>query len=394
MQEVRLNQKRCPRLMYRDAPVLEVVVTARPSWARVKSLVHEYQQLVGANRCRVSLVGPAVSKRYGDISNQIPKGVTLKSFQTLRESDDLGSIALSCIDGSEVLARHWSDDRPDCVLVIADRTETLGVAMSASLMQIPLIHLQGGEVSGSIDDKVRDVNSKLADFHLTTNEDTKSYLLSIGEDSSRIRVIGCPSIDIVQQVLVHNEEWTQDDVSGVGCEIGNDEDYGIIMFHPDTLSVRESGLWVDALIEMVQKTPIKWFWFWPNPDYGTNTISKKIRHARELHKLESVRFVINIPPEAFINLACHSKVLVGNSSFGIRESSFIGLPVINIGHRQMGRQRANNVIDIPSPNVEELISLMAGKHIQRYKSSNIYGSGDAGQKGALAIANWKPSIKE
>jgi UDP-N-acetylglucosamine 2-epimerase len=212
------------------------------------------------NKVRVSLVGPAISTRYGDISEQVPLDVKKFTFSNLRESDDLSSIALSCFDGSISLARHWKEDTPDCVLVIADRTETLGVSATAAIMQIPLIHLQGGEVSGSIDDKIRDTNSKLADLHLTTNKLSQKKLLELGENKEDIKIIGCPSIDLVKKVMdnvaknlshIHNF-----DKIGVGSEFEIDSNYGIIMFHPDTVNEFENIEWVNRIIEMVEKSNI------------------------------------------------------------------------------------------------------------------------------------------
>ena len=374
-------------------PLLEVVVTARPSWARVRSLIQNYQQMAGSENCRISLVGPSLSRRYGDISNQVPSSIEVKVFPTLRDSDDLGSIALSNIEGSEALARHWTNSRPDCVLVIADRTETLGVSSTAALMQIPLIHLQGGESSGSIDDKVRDANSKLADFHLTTNEITKQYLISIGESEERIRVVGCPSIDIIKAIMEENATWDPAELGGVGPLIKPDSDYGIIMYHPDTLQEEANINWIDCLIEVVAKSDKMWFWFWPNPDYMTSLIAKKMRSAREAKRLDHVRFIINTSPDTFAKLAIRAKVLVGNSSFGIRESSFLGLPVINIGNRQKNRQRGPNVKDLQIPSTKELLIALESINVEKYPSSYIYGVGSSGFLGARAIQDWQPSIK-
>lgn len=373
--------------------LLEVVITARPSWARVKSLVSAYKGLAGPKHCRITLVGPAISKRYGDISGQIASDVELSTFPTLRDSDDLGSIALSCIEGAEVLARKWSKSAPDCVLVVADRTETLGVSLAASIMQIPLIHLQGGEISGSIDDKVRDANSKLSDFHLTTNVITRKHLLSIGESEERIKVVGCPSLDLLKELSSSPGTWVESDISGVGCEIRSNDRYGIIMFHPDTLDSKQSLEWVRALIEVAKSSQFYWFWFWPNPDHGTNLLAKELRIARESNLLTRVRFLINVTPEAFAKLAINAQLIIGNSSFGIRESSFIGLPAINIGQRQAGRQRGENVLDIENPSSTKLdiaISRLAGK---KFKQSNLYGFGDAGIRSAEAILDWTPTVK-
>jgi UDP-hydrolysing UDP-N-acetyl-D-glucosamine 2-epimerase len=375
-------------------PLLEIVVTARPSWARVRSLVFAYRDIAGADKCRLSLVGPAVSKRYGDITSQIPADIKVKTFQTLRDSDDLASVALNCIDGSEALARHWGDSRPDCVLVIADRTETLGVSSTAALMQIPLIHLQGGETSGSIDDKVRDANTKLADLHLTTNNQTRDYLISIGEKQELIRVVGCPSLDIVKEVTEKNEFWRIDDIRGVGAVIQPNSEFGIIMFHPDTLDDSLNQQWIESLIEVISDSPHMWFWFWPNPDFGTGMISKKLRQARESNLLNRVQFVINTSPDTFVNLAIHAGILIGNSSFGIREGSYIGLPVINLGNRQRSRQRGPNVVDLETPSSQDLASSIRKYMGGRMASSHIYGDGSAGIRAAKAISEWRPCIKK
>ena len=377
--------------------LLEVVVTARPSWARVKSIVLEYAKLNSPDSVRICLVGPSVSERYGDLRDQIPNGIEVKAFPSLGESDSLESVALNCLAGATALARHWGSSRPDCVLVIADRTETLGVASTAALMQIPLIHLQGGEVSGSIDDKIRDSNSKLADLHLTTNEFTATRLLSMGESAHQIHVVGCPSVDLVRVELEQPEvDLDIKEIGGVGSNFDLSNPFGIIMFHPDTLNEHENLILTRILLDVVQNSSINWFWFWPNPDHGTHLISKEIRKAREHDGLKNVRFVVNLPPEIFIRLAIRSNLLVGNSSFGIRESSFIGLPVINIGKRQLGRQKSENVIDIPVVESYEMLAEATyrfEKEKLRFDKSLLYGDGMTGLRASRVISAWTPITK-
>jgi UDP-hydrolysing UDP-N-acetyl-D-glucosamine 2-epimerase len=261
-------------------------------------------------------------------------------------------------------------------------------------MQIPLIHLQGGETSGSIDDKVRDANTKLADLHLTTNNQTRDYLISIGEKQELIRVVGCPSLDIVKEVTDKNEFWSLEDIRGVGAVIQPDSEYGIIMFHPDTLDDISNHKWIETLIEVISDSPHMWFWFWPNPDFGTGLISKKLRQARESNLLNRVQFVINTSPDTFVNLAFHAGILIGNSSFGIREGSYIGLPVINLGNRQRSRQRGPNVVDLETPSSQDLASSIRKYMGGRMASSHIYGDGSAGIRAAKAISEWRPCIKK
>jgi UDP-hydrolysing UDP-N-acetyl-D-glucosamine 2-epimerase len=378
-----------------ESKIIEVVITARPSWARVKNLIEEYRKLNGPQSIRLSLVGPALSHRYGDLTHQLPSWLEYQSFFSLHESDSLDAIAISALEGANALIRHWSKNRPSAVLIIADRTETLGVAVAASLMQIPLIHLQGGEISGSIDDKVRNANSKLADLHITTNTESAANLISMGESESKIVIAGCPSIDLISQaanapdsIFINSSE-----IVGVGENFSLLDPFGVIMFHPDTANYQENIAWIKKLIEMVHASKMKWFWFWPNPDHGTSTISKMIRHARESSLLTNVKFVINVEPGLFINIMKKAKILIGNSSFGIREASYLGLPVLNLGKRQAGRQKAKNVIDILDPEIVDLlksVELMAGK---KYEKSTIYGDGKAGYHAAMAISKWSPSTK-
>jgi UDP-hydrolysing UDP-N-acetyl-D-glucosamine 2-epimerase len=381
-----------------ESPLLEVVITARPSWARVKSLVAHYSSMAGSSRVRISLVGPAVSKRYGDITSQIDDNLDVKIFSTLHEADDFAGVALTCIEGASSLVHYWSHSRPDCVLVIADRTETLGVAVAASLMQIPLIHLQGGEITGSIDDKIRDANTKLADFHLTTNAFTRGRILSMGEDENRVFSVGCPSIDLVSETInlaqkpIDFEKSTAEIIGGTGSVFPLSDDYGIIMFHPDTTEEEESLRWVIEIKKLTESNLLNWFWFWPNPDHGSHAISKQIRLLRESNISDRIRFIINVEPEIFILLASNARIMIGNSSFGIREASFIGLPALNLGSRQNGRQRAKNVTDLSLGN--DLTETVKNTlKVPRPVASDLYGDGTAGYKAAKVISQWIPKIK-
>lgn len=382
-----------------NAPLLDVVVTARPSWARVKSLVLNYAAIADASKVRILFVGPAVSKRYGDVTSQIPPNIEFETMLTLNESDGLDAVTQSCISGAQLLTHRWSSKRPDCALIIADRTETLGAAMAASVMQIPLIHLQGGEVSGSIDDKIRDANSKLADLHLTTNAISAERLESMGERKEIIIPVGCPSVDVVKNVLDNTQDFIEfinaSDFGGVGGDFSLKSSFGIIMFHPDTLNESENTEWVRFLIEIADSEVANWFWFWPNPDHGSHFVSHLIRQARESGKLRNVRFVINLVPEQFVFLASLSALLVGNSSFGIRESSYLGLPVVNIGKRQAGRQKSENVQDYPSlVGLDTLkMAILKMSKVGRFPSSKIYGDGSSGRRAAEVIANWQPALK-
>lgn len=374
---------------------IDVVVTARPSWARVKSLVENYASFFGKESVRVILAGSSISRNFGDISVQIPDGIEHEILHTLHDSDDLTSVSLSAFNLSSALIRVWAANRPDLTLVIADRTETLGASAAAAICQLPLVHLQGGELSGSIDNKIRDANSKLADLHLTTNEHTKQRLLNLGEKKELIHVVGCPSIDIVRTILQSPLDFSAEDVIGVGSEISSEQSYGIVMFHPDTLNEQENLGWLSTIVDLVESSELSWLWFWPNPDHGTARISKELRRRREMGALKRVKFVINLEPEKFVSVAARAQLIVGNSSFGIRESSYIGLPALNLGKRQRNRQKGQNVL-----NIEDLKEARRAYEIFQAEfrlptgSDLTYGDGHSGLYSAKILGSWDPKIKD
>lgn len=371
-----------------------MVVTARPSWARVKSIVLNYSRSFGPDSIKVTLAGSAISRNFGDISSQIPHGISWKPLHTLQDSDDLTSVSLSAFNLSTALVRSWASDRPDIVLVIADRTETLGVSSAAAISQIPLVHLQGGELSGSIDNKIRDANSKLADLHLTTNKTTKQRLIQLGENAKLIHAIGCPSIDLVRETLALGEDYEIQDIPGVGADIRHTQEFGIVMFHPDTIFEKENLEWLNAIIKFVEQSELSWLWFWPNPDHGTIGISKELRRRRESGGLQNVRFVINVKPEMFISIASKARMIIGNSSFGIREASYLGLPSLNLGKRQKNRQKSGNVLNIENLSELELLKQIYSPEFRFKVGQDVtYGDGRAGEAASQIIGNWNPTLK-
>ena len=370
--------------------VIDIVVTARPSWARIKSLASAALREFGHDKVGICLVGPAVSRRYGDITDEVRKlGIEPNKVQSLVDSDNKASIAQSCLNGGIMLSNLWSNNRPKCVAVIADRTETLGVASTAALMQIPLVHIQGGETTGSVDDRVRNANSMLSDLHLVSTEMSRIKLISMGISDKSIHVIGCPSIDLV----VNNSDASPSqasDLGGIGADFPLSVPFGIIMFHPDTYDEVGNIHALNQLIELTKISHMNWIWFWPNPDSGSELISKVIRNV-DWKSQGNVRVIINLQPEIFISLAKSARILVGNSSFGIREASFIGLPTININSRQINRERGLNVVEWNSRTHEtklaDLVETVVND-VQFRQQSTIYGSGIAGERGVEVIRTW------
>lgn len=366
-----------------------VVVTARPSYARVKTALKAIKNHPNLE-LQLVLAGSALLDRYGSAVKVIEKDgfeVTEKIFNVL-EGETPTAMAKTTGIAIMELATTFANIKPDIVVTIADRFETIATSIAASYQNIPLAHIQGGEVTGNIDEKVRHANTKLADIHLVASEDARQRVLKMGEENSMVINTGCPSMDIAREVL-ENPAFDFDPLvkyGGVGDEIHWRDGYLVVMQHPVTTEFEKSRKHVTSTLEAINELKIPTFWFWPNVDAGSDGTSKGIRVFREKYKTSHIHFFKNMEPQDFLRLIKNSKCLIGNSSVGIRESSFLGIPVVNIGTRQHRRQRAKNVIDCGYEKQE--IKNAIEKHLTNghYESEFIYGDGYAGQKIAYNLA--------
>tara|TARA_R110002050_G_scaffold74772_4_gene160159 strand:+ start:62328 stop:63488 length:1161 start_codon:yes stop_codon:yes gene_type:complete len=367
-----------------------VVITARPSYSRIKTAliaIKNHPKL----ELQLVIAGSALLDRYGNAVEYIEQDgfkIDAKVFMVL-EGENKTSMAKTTGLGVMELANTFYNLKPDAVITIADRFETLATSIAASYQNIPLIHIQGGEVTGNIDEKVRHANTKLADIHLVASEDAKSRVIKMGEDENYVFNTGCPSIDLAYQVS-KIPDLDFDPIlkyGGVGNTINWKDGYIIVMQHPVTTEYAKAKENVTNTLKVVHELGIPAFWFWPNVDAGSDGTSNGIRSYREIHKPENIHFFKNMIPEDFLRLLMNSKCLIGNSSVGIRECAFLGVPVVNIGTRQNGRVRGRNVIDVSYE--KEAIKYGIQNRLQlenKITNDSIYGKGDAGEKIAKILA--------
>lgn len=368
-----------------------VVVTARPSYSRIKTAlqaIDEHPKL----RLQLVVAASALLDRYGQAVNIIEEDgfkIVAKVFNVL-EGENLTAQAKTTGLGILELASVFERLEPDAVVTVADRFETMATAISASYMNIPLVHIQGGEVTGNIDEKVRHAITKLSDLHLVASERAKERVIKMGEFPEKVFNTGCPSIDIAHRVL---EESTLDfDIyerySGVGARPDYKDGYLMVMQHPVTTEYEMARGHIEETLYAIQKLKQPTFWFWPNVDAGADGTSKGIRSFRERYDCEHIHFFKNMRPDDFLKMLKNSQCLIGNSSVGIRECAYLGVPVVNIGTRQNGRERGMNVLDVEEYNrvqIEEAIlrQLDSG----HYDSDKIYGKGKAGKQIAEVLSN-------
>ncbi len=367
-----------------------VVVTARPSYARIKTAlqaIKDHEEL----ELQLVLAGSALLDRYGNVSKIIQDDgfEPIEKIYNIIEGEAPTAMAKTTAIAILELSTTFANIKPDIVVTIADRFETLATSVAASYQNIPLAHIQGGEVTGNIDEKVRHANTKLADIHLVASEDAKQRVLKMGEHENMIINTGCPSMDLARDVL-ENSTLDFDPLTkygGVGKQISYENGYLVVMQHSVTTEIEKSEEQVLETLKAIDNLGIPTFWFWPNVDAGSDGTSHAIRKYREIHEANNIHFFKNMEPHDFLKLIKNSLCLIGNSSVGIRESAFLGIPVVNIGSRQHGRARASSVIDCnyAQKDIENAIK----KHLDNgsYASEFIYGDGYAGKKIADTLAN-------
>ena len=252
-----------------------------------------------------------------------------------------------------------------------------------------MIHIQGGEVTGNIDEKVRHANTKLADLHLVASDDAKERVLKMGENPDMVFNTGCPSIDLANEIK-QNPKLDFNPIEkygGVGEKIDWESGYLVVMQHPVTTEYESARIDVEKTLEAVYELDIPTFWFWPNVDAGADGTSSGIRSFREHKKPKNIHFFKNMEPNDFLRLLENSQCLIGNSSVGIRECSYLGVPVVNIGTRQNKRQRGNNVLDTDYDKTAIKNAINDRIGCKNITSSTIYGDGKSGEKIADIIAN-------
>jgi UDP-hydrolysing UDP-N-acetyl-D-glucosamine 2-epimerase len=282
------------------------------------------------------------------------------------------------------LASIFEQLEPRYVLTVADRYETLATAIAASYMNICLIHTQGGELTGSIDESVRHAVTKLAHIHFPATEEASRIILQMGECSRLVKVVGCPSIDLLRKASLIREPGMFMNCGGVGAEIADGDPYLLVVFHPVTTEYAEMELQIRVLLDAVTNVATtlksKVVWLWPNADAGSDIISSQIRRYREYGFDSLVRFFKNFSPENYAGILSNASCAIGNSSSFIREGSFLGVPAVMVGSRQRARERAENVIDVEF-NFEDLVKGIS-KQAKRgpLPSSKIYGDGNAAER--------------
>jgi UDP-hydrolysing UDP-N-acetyl-D-glucosamine 2-epimerase len=367
-----------------------VVVNSRANYGRIKTFLRaaadhpdlELQLIVGAS---------ALLYRFGKVIDVIrgdgfePQAIVHSIIDGETPVTMAKSVGLGIID----LATHFETLKPDLVLTVADRFETIATAIAASYMNIPVAHTQGGEVTGSIDENVRHAITKLSHIHFAATERAREFLIRMGEQSDTVHVTGCPSID----VLVETDLSLPADIftryRGVGAELDPSKPFIVVLQHPVTTEYGAGLAQIEATLKAVDRIGRKGMqavWLWPNVDAGSDDVAKGLRVFRETHNPDYLHFFRNFAVEDYARLIKNAACIVGNSSSGVREAAFLGTPSVNIGSRQRGRERARHLIDVTHDADAIYRAIETQLAHGTYPRSLIFGDGRSGGRIADILA--------
>lgn len=361
-----------------------VAIFSRANYGSIKKVLEELKKNKNIH-LQILTGGSANIEKYG-LTSKIIKKDNFKIDEEIYFFVDgdkpvtmVKTTALGMIETSTALQRL----KPDIVLTIGDRYETMATVISASYMNIPIAHTMGGEVSGTIDESIRHAITKFSHIHFPATNKAKKNIISMGEDKKNVFQVGCPRIDLVKECLDKKIPDINLSVfnNGVGEKFDLNKKFITIMQYPVTTEFEKSQFQIEETLKAVSKINLPKLFFWPNPDAGTDKMSGTIRKWREQKKLKNTWFIKNLEHNLFFHILNKTECLIGNSSAAIREGSFIGVPSVSVGTRQNDRERGKNVINAKYDHNDIYNKIVFQLKSKKSKlKSNLYGNGNASKK--------------
>jgi UDP-hydrolysing UDP-N-acetyl-D-glucosamine 2-epimerase len=374
-----------------------IFIGSRANYSSIKSVMRavvehpalQLQLVVGASAL-LDRFGAAVDVNEAD-------GFTDNArVSMIVEGETPATMAKSTGLGLLELPTTFEQLKPDVVVSVGDRFETMATAIAAAYMNIPVAHTMGGEISGTIDESIRHAVTKLAHIHFPANQAAADRIIRMGEPRDTVHTVGCPRIDLVSEIArghaALDDSWLERD--GVGALVDLKQPFLLVNQHPVTTEYGAGKEQIRETLEALDELKMPTIMLWPNVDAGSEDIATGMRTFRETRRPEYIRFYKNFPIETYVRLMLSCACVVGNSSAPIREGAFLGVPAVNIGTRQTGRDRGPNVVDVGYHRREigDAIRRQLGRG--RYPSDALYGDGGAGPRIADLIARVPLSVQK
>lgn len=319
----------------------------------------------------ILITGMHLLPEYGETWNEIAgSGLSIGAKIPVNLSGSSGT-EMAIALGEQVIGitKALEHEKPDMVILLGDRGEMLAGAIAALHLNIPIVHIHGGELSGTVDESIRHAISKLAHFHFTTTVKSRERLIRMGEKPEHIFVTGAPGLDEINQIELMNRALLFK-AYGLDTELP----LVLVLFHPVVQQAEDASSQTENVLDAVIQTEMQCLVIMPNADAGGRSIKSVIHDYKSR---DNIKTAVHLARQEFLSFMSHAAVMVGNSSSGIIEAASFNTPVINIGDRQRRRERNPNVIDV-APVKEEIINAIKKAQKMIGKTwNNVYGDGNA-----------------
>ncbi len=322
----------------------------------------------------VCVTGMHLASGYGNTVSEIEEaGLRICGrIPVLLEDTTGASMARALADELAGMIPVLEKEQPDLVLLLGDRGEMLAGALAAIHLNLPVVHIHGGERSGTVDEPVRHAISKLAHYHFAATESSKKRLIKMGEVEDNIFITGAPGLDGLESMAQRSRDDLCSDLN-----LDPKAPVALVLFHPVLSEQGVADQQVVCLMDAVRQCEVQVVAMMPNSDAGGSRIRSALDNYRDL---DGVSLQVHLPRIDFVSLMKHADIMVGNSSSGIIEAATFGTPVINVGQRQQHRERNANVTDVAVESQAIVQAVQKALQHGRLSEGNIYGDGMAGKR--------------
>lgn len=337
----------------------------RADFGKLKSLI-EITNNSSEFEVHVFATGMHMQSKYGGTVNEIQKCGYQNIFQYINHTSE-ESMDLTLASTIQGLSNFCREIKPDLIVIHGDRVEALAGAIVGSLNNILVAHIEGGEVSGTIDELIRHSVSKMSHSHFVANKTAQQRLIQMGEDEESIFIIGSPDVDVMLAHKLPPISYVKE-----YYEI-TFENYAVVLFHPVTTEINEMEFYTTQLVKALIDSDKNYVVIYPNNDLGSSHIIEaynSLTTNRRFKVFPSLRF------EYFLVLLKAADFLVGNSSAGIREAPYYGLPVVNIGTRQTNRSNNKDILNCGYDSESISKAINEAKHLKP-QAISLFGDGNS-----------------
>ena len=345
------------------------LTSTRADYGKLKTLIKIFEKSK-IYKLKIFVTGMHNMKLYGNTISEIRKDKVknIHIFNNQNMNSSMTDILMKTISGFKNFIRKF---KPDILFVHGDRVEPIACALVSVLSNIKVAHIEGGEVSGTVDEILRHAISKLSHYHFVSNNISKKRLLQMGENKKNIYVVGSPDIDIINQNKLPKLNESK-------LKYGlNFKNYSISIFHPVTTEpIKKFEKNVDTYFESLVESDLNYIVIYPNNDFGNDQIFKNLKKLKNNKKFKiypSIKF------EHYLTFLKYSKFIIGNSSSGIIEAPYFGVPTINIGNRQSNRLKEKFIINSAFSKKKIIDAIHFSKNL-KIKKRTLFGNGNSSKK--------------